>query len=511
MSDLRATVLSIVVLCLSLAWTQPSFAAERWVTLKAEVEQRNAGTFIVKVQPGQGFSRSLQLISKAHSARIKQLVIDYGNGQRDDVGEVELPAGQKTIVAERGPADYLGVSSITLVLAQPTPAFLVLEVYGLQSAAKSLSPEELLELLQNKGPDPQETSSKKKFAEVSVHYATTRKRGPDIEKYGRKIATYSAEHSAGLALGRTIITIPTTHSRGTIERPLIDWVIWNYKAEDPTRHFTVAATDEGRDLFLRGLRSQTENAKLFKKQALLFIHGYNTSFEDAVFRAAQLGYDIGFDGPILAFSWAARSGFLNKVRYGADLAAASAARPALSEFLNMLARQSGIESVHIIAHSMGNVPTLEVLAEHGRKLQAQSSLGNLKIRHVVFAAPDVSEHLFAQYAKDLRGWTRTVTLLTSTNDKAIVASRAYSDQPRAGGARCVDRAVLASTDYFLIDVSQADTSFLGFNHSSFAERQHLITDIKLLLETGKQPPHERMPVYQRRGTPSNPCWWYLKN
>lgn len=514
---LRATLLGLILSCAS-----PLLAAERWVALKASTERRDATAMVLKLQPGQGFSRALQLTVKSGPTRIRQLVIEYGNGQRDDLGDVEFVPGQRATVLERGDGDYLAVSSITLVTDQPSTTTWTLEAFGLQSDApaptQTLTADELLKILQNKGPtapgpgpERPEASGEKKFAEVSVHYATTRKRSNDIEKYGRRIATYGAQHSGGLAYGRSIVTIPTTHRRGTIERPLIDWVIWNYNAEDPARHFTVAATDEGRDLFLRGLRLQAGIAKSFKKQAMLFIHGYNTSFEDALFRAAQLGHDIGFDGPVLTFSWAARSGLLNMVRYGADREAALAAEPALGDFLNALAKEAGIDSVHIIAHSMGNAPVLSVLAEHGRRMRAQPTIGDLKIRHVVFAAPDVSEQLFGHYAKDLKGWTKSVTLLASTNDKAMVVSKQYSDQPRAGGVRCVDNSALASPDFYLIDVSQADTSFLGFNHSSFAERQHVITDLRLLLEAGRQPPHERMPVYQRRGAASNPCWWYVKN
>jgi esterase/lipase superfamily enzyme len=519
MSALRLAIVGTISALLSLGIAGAAIAAEKWVLLKSGLERPNANTIVLRINPGQGFSRGLQLVAKASSISIKQLIVEYGNGQRDDLGDAKLASGERATIIERGPGDYLAVSVVTLLLDQPASQATALDIFGLQDPqsttaaepTKSLTAEELLKLLQNMGRGPQQPAPNNKYAEVSVHYATTRKRAADVAKYGRKIATYGAEHSKDMSFGRSIVTIPTIHKRGSIERPLIDWVIWNYNAEDPAKHFTVAATDEGQDVFLKSLREQAASGKAFRKQALLFVHGYNTSFEDALFRAAQLGHDIDFDGPIVTFSWAARSGLMNMVRYGADLAAATEAKPALAQLLNTLAREAGIDSVHIVAHSMGNAPTLEVLAEHGRTRRANSAVRDLKIRHVVLAAPDVSETQFTQHATNLRGWTKSVTLLSSTNDKAIVASRRYSDFPRAGGARCGDQAVMASQDYFLIDVSEADTSFFAFNHSTFAERRHVITDIKLLLETGRQPPHERMPVYQRKGTQNTPCWAYAKN
>jgi esterase/lipase superfamily enzyme len=38
-----------------------------------------------------------------------------------------------------------------------------------------------------------------------------------------------------------------------------------------------------------------------KRRALLYIHGYNTTFQGAAIRAAQIGFDLGISG-ITAFS-----------------------------------------------------------------------------------------------------------------------------------------------------------------------------------------------------------------
>ena len=37
--------------------------------------------------------------------------------------------------------------------------------------------------------------------------------------------------------------------------------------------------------------------------ALLYLHGYNTSFEEAAIRAAQIGFDLKVPGATAFFSW----------------------------------------------------------------------------------------------------------------------------------------------------------------------------------------------------------------
>jgi esterase/lipase superfamily enzyme len=66
-----------------------------------------------------------------------------------------------------------------------------------------------------------------------------------------------------------------------------------------SRGNVVATTDE--DL---------TRAKSNPDEALVFIHGFNNSFEDALRRAGQLAYDLRFDGPVFAFSWSSEGSFL---------------------------------------------------------------------------------------------------------------------------------------------------------------------------------------------------------
>ncbi|MFX5817304.1 alpha/beta hydrolase, partial [Acinetobacter baumannii] len=77
----------------------------------------------------------------------------------------------------------------------------------------------------------------------------------------------------------------------------------NYRKEDPNRDFTLAAVDT-LDIatFRKAVKNHAARSTKFNGHALVFVHGYSVSFDDALFRCAQIAYDIGFDGPAVAFS-----------------------------------------------------------------------------------------------------------------------------------------------------------------------------------------------------------------
>jgi hypothetical protein len=55
----------------------------------------------------------------------------------------------------------------------------------------------------------------------------------------------------------------------------------------------------GRDTFVNELRDSLPSADA--REALIFVHGYNVSFEDAARRAAQISVDLNFRGRTLMF------------------------------------------------------------------------------------------------------------------------------------------------------------------------------------------------------------------
>jgi esterase/lipase superfamily enzyme len=119
-----------------------------------------------------------------------------------------------------------------------------------------------------------------------------------------------------------------------------------------------------------------------EKHVLVFVHGYNNRFEDAVFRFAQFVHDSGAQVVPVLFSWPSKG---SSFAYEYDRESASYSRDALEDGLRMLAKNPEVVEISILAHSMGNWVTLEAL----RQMAIRDGKVAAKIRTVVLAAPDV--------------------------------------------------------------------------------------------------------------------------
>lgn len=333
---------------------------------------------------------------------------------------------------------------------------------------------------------------------VRVFFGTDRKRGTD-----NKRLTYSSDRAGRLELGRADITVPKSHQVPNIERPFALRVpftsITLYEAsEDPAKHFTVR---DIRDLteaqFLDEVRAKLAASTTFKNRALVFVHGYNTDFDFAIYRTAQLAYDLKFDGAPFLYSWPSSSGITG---YISDRDSAEQAEPYLRAFLDLVIRETGATNVSLIAHSMGNLPLLRVLRDLAPKLPA-----SVQVDQVILAAPDVDRTLFEQWAVDIAKIGRGVTLYASSKDRAMTAARLVTGgTPRAGDIPADGPVIVSGID--TIDVSSTTMDTLTLGHSLYAERDALVTDIAALLQTGLRPPDKRMPTLQRVETQRGLYW-----
>jgi esterase/lipase superfamily enzyme len=337
---------------------------------------------------------------------------------------------------------------------------------------------------------------------VPVFYGTDRNKTTSLQRI-----SYTAERAKRLELGRALVTVPKVHQVPVIERP------WVYKLpftsivimrekEDPAKHFTLKElTALSEDDFIKLVRTRLLTSDRYKDQALIFVHGFNTSFDFAVYRAAQLAYDLKFDGASFVYSWPSR-GEISPTAYSYDRESAEQAEPHLRKFLELVAARSGAKSVSIIAHSLGNKLLLNVL----RDLQRTAPAG-VKISQVILAAPDVDRDGFEFLARNIRGVSSGVTMYAASNDRALEVSREFwGGVPRAGDVPSGGPVVVEGVD--TIDVTATSTEIFSLNHSGYAEKSALLNDIELLLKTGERPPEKRIPILQRIKTVKGDYWRY---
>jgi tetratricopeptide (TPR) repeat protein len=151
---------------------------------------------------------------------------------------------------------------------------------------------------------------------VRILFGTNRKRqDPANAQTAAKRISYLPERGRELELGLAVVTVPRTAARsiGEVTRPSW-WEKLGFKkanADDPTRYFTIPENGimitNSAEEFANIVRWLRVTTGAFRTHAFVFVHGYNTSFDAALFRVAQLAYDLGTNGapfgiPFL-FSW----------------------------------------------------------------------------------------------------------------------------------------------------------------------------------------------------------------
>lgn len=335
---------------------------------------------------------------------------------------------------------------------------------------------------------------------VPVFFGTDRARADDAQKLD-----YGSQRGRRLEMGRALVTVPKIHQVPLVERPwairipYFDVTIYE-EAEDPKKHFTMqelkALTPEA---FLDLVKARLATSERFKDQAFIFVHGFNSTFENSIYRTAQIAYDLEFDGAPFLYSWPSGGGFSS---YTYDRESSGQSEPYMKDFMKLVIEKTGAKAVSVIAHSMGNQPVLQVLRDLKR-----AAPDDVVISQVILAAPDVDRDNFKNIAKDIIGLAKGVTLYVSSSDQALQASRRFhGGVPRAGDVPASGPVIVDGID--TVDVTAASTDSLGINHSGYAENNALLKDIAKVIETGAKPNERRPPEFERVPLGEQVYWRY---
>jgi esterase/lipase superfamily enzyme len=343
------------------------------------------------------------------------------------------------------------------------------------------------------------------FAIVRIFFGTDRKREDRELTESMKRIDFNDTPNKKLSLGQAVVSVPKDHRVTQIERPwqlTIAGVTIYSEAESAAKHFTIQRIELNSEAqFLADAANILRGSGTYKDQAFIFVHGYNVSFEDALYRVAQVTYDLQFDGVPYLYSWPASRSVVN---YLGDGKASSQSRPYLEEFIKLVLERTNATRVHVIAHSMGHEPLLTALNNlaHSGVLARTKKLGQL-----VLAAPDIDAKAFSRRTSAFTGQSRGSTLYASSKDLAMVASRVWhGGKPRAGDVPPNGPVVVQGI--YTIDATYLGTDVLSINHSGYAESRELINDISLLFRHENQPPKERWPVLRMMERAAEKYWEY---
>jgi esterase/lipase superfamily enzyme len=190
---------------------------------------------------------------------------------------------------------------------------------------------------------------------------------------------------------------------------------------------------------------------------LIYVHGFKQTFEKSALDAARLSDGIRFRGRTLLFSWPSKAGLFD---YAYDRDSAMWSRDDFERVLHSIVMAPGVGRIHIVAHSMGTMLTLESL----RELYAQYGDSVVdRIGAVVLAAPDIDMDVFSAAMNHIGPLARKITVITATNDRALALSgRIAGGMTRVGAA---EKATIERLGVRVIDASQAGWGIV--NHDLF--------------------------------------------
>lgn len=299
------------------------------------------------------------------------------------------------------------------------------------------------------------------FSRVPVFYASSR---VQTDSPYRK-------RSGGPTYGCCVVTVPDTHETGRLE-------LSSVFRPDPGRFFTVGEPKrKSDDEFRRAIREKLQTLPGPRKRVLLFVHGFNSSFQQAILRAAQLSRDVEFDGVCAAYTWPSWEYPWWGMRLGYEWDEANAVWSAfqLADFLERLTQIETVDEVNVVTHSMGVRPLVFAMALRGHRL------GRKPAANVIFAAPDIDADLIREMMPALKACAEHFTLYKSEEDFTLRVSRWLHGYPRAGGLG-------PSDGITTIDASWGAPA--PFGHSYLFRDPRVLSDMRQLLN-GVYEPGER--------------------
>jgi esterase/lipase superfamily enzyme len=290
---------------------------------------------------------------------------------------------------------------------------------------------------------------------------------------------FSGERGQKVLVENIVVSVPPGRTPGTLTYP--------GNPVDPQTQFTVRsiAPAAGRDAdtwFRRVVGPEGD--------VLIFVHGFNTTYEESVFRFAQIVHDTGAKVAPILFTWPSQGSVFN---YLYDRESANFSRSALETVIARAVDSPKVRSVTVMAHSMGSWLTMEALRQFAIRRGGLPA----KVRNVVLASPDVDIDVFTRQLDDLgqesgvrssaKPGTR-FTVFAASDDRALMISRRL-----AGGVQRLGSANVVSEPYrseferrgvTIVDLSDVQTGD-GLGHTKFAESPRIVQLIGHRLLSGQ--------------------------
>ena len=308
-------------------------------------------------------------------------------------------------------------------------------------------------------------------SQVPILIGTTRARSS-----GDPGEMFSREPSSEMAFAQVTVSIPPDGARTTGE---IQWPL--SPPGDPRKEFVTASAGYLDRAEFNAAISNAAKAR-HRNKAMVFVHGFNNRFDDAVYRYAQFVHDGRLPVIPILFSWPSQ-GAGNLGSYDHDRKVAVQSGTALVELLDTVNANPAIKEITFVCHSMGCLVTLDALRSRASRGGSVS-----KLRVVALVAPDIGFDEFISEVGSLGPRRPRIGLFLSQDDVALKISKSLA----GGTTRLGDinpqeepyRSALAQQKVLVFDLTH-----LGGDDShsrAFGEVSSVMGMIKQRLAQGQQ-------------------------
>jgi esterase/lipase superfamily enzyme len=313
---------------------------------------------------------------------------------------------------------------------------------------------------------------------VPILVATTRQRSTTDPG-----EMFSGERAAEVSYAAITVSIPPDAARKIGE---VQWPA-SLPGDPRTNFVTVSAEYIDKQAFtssITAIAKQTGRTKV-----LVFVHGFNNRFDEAVYRFAQIVHDSKVPAIPILFTWPSR-GEVRLRTYNYDRESANYSRDALESLLGTLTSYPAITEVNLLAHSMGNWVALEAL--RGRSMRGGQTLASIKadkLKNAMLVAPDVDVDVFRAQIQRMGTARPRIALFVSQDDPALRLSKTLADDtPRLGNidpSQEPYRTELEHDKILVFDLTQLATAGDDAHDRAFDDVTSVMGMIKQRLSAGQ--------------------------
>jgi len=352
-----------------------------------------------------------------------------------------------------------------------------------------------------------------------IYYITDRNPHSDDSTH----IEYEKDRSASMAFGEATITYDDISWDGLIEasqmetkRPKVKVSTIDEVERFPATPLIFSATPDGIIVNQDEATQYKQSIEIVQKNisdrlksnnqkdVLLYVHGFNVSFEKAVLGLNDVWHFCGRQAVPIAYSWPSGSG--NLFGYFTDRESGEFTVYHLKETIRLLSSMAEVENIHILAHSRGTDITTTALRELVIETRASGKdpLTTLKVKNLIMAAPDldygvVTQRLIAEKFGPAFG---QITIYMNSGDSALGIAQRLMRGIRFGKLTAEKQSEREAQIFNNVGnvsfVNVSDVSGL-IGHGYFSQHPGALSDIISLVKTGSRPGTEERPLTHIEG------------